>query len=165
MKPREEYLWPARNSRGRPPPVADSPPRSYSLDIEEKIQLVQSSPVSILKGQRPRLIDEWQNVPDLWNCARSEIDSSEEKFGLFIFTGSSTPAERDDIYHSGNGRIVTLHRDPMSLYESGESTGEVSFSALFDNPGEKLFAVNEGYTLQDTAFYLCRGGGPLSVLG
>lgn len=158
-------MWPARNSRGRPPPVADSPPRSYSLDIEEKIQLVQSSPVSILKGQRPRLIDEWQNVPDLWNCARSEIDSSEEKFGLFIFTGSSTPAERDDIYHSGNGRIVTLHRDPMSLYESGESTMEVSFSALFDNPGEKLFAVNEGYTLQDTAFYLCRGGGPLSVLG
>ncbi len=138
---------------------------SYSLDTKEKIQLVQSSPVSILKGQKPRLIDEWQNVPDLWNSARSEIDSSEEKFGLFIFTGSSTPADRDDIYHSGAGRIVTLHMDPMSLYESGESTGEVSLSALFDNPEEKLFVVNEGYTLQDTAFYLCRGGWPLSVLG
>ena len=137
----------------------------YALDTKEKIQLVQSSPLSILQGSRPRLIDEWQNVPDLWNCARTQIDSSEEKFGLFIFTGSSTPADRNEIYHSGAGRFVTLRMNPMSLYESKESTGEVSLSALFEEPQQHLFGINENYTLQDTAFYLCRGGWPLSVLG
>lgn len=138
---------------------------SYSLDTKEKIQFVQSSPLSILKGQYPRLIDEWQNVPDLWNCARAQIDSSNEKFGLFIFTGSSTPADRDEIYHSGAGRFVTLHMNPMSLYESGESSGDVSLSNLFADPQKRLFFINENYSLQDTAFYLCRGGWPLSVLG
>ena len=137
----------------------------YALDTKEKIQLVQSSPLSILQGSRPRLIDEWQNVPDLWNCARTQIDSSEEKFGLFIFTGSSTPADKNEIYHSGAGRFVTLRMNPMSLYESKESTGEVSLSALFEEPQQHLFFINENYTLQDTAFYLCRGGWPLSVLG
>ena len=137
----------------------------YALDTKEKIQLVQSSPLSILQGSRPRLIDEWQNVPDLWNCARTQIDSSEEKFGLFIFTGSSTPANRNEIYHSGAGRFVTLYMNPMSLYESKDSTGEVSLSALFEEPQQHLFGINENYTLQDTAFYLCRGGWPLSVLG
>ena len=137
----------------------------YALDTKEKIQLVQSSPLSILQGSRPRLIDEWQNVPDLWNCARTQIDSSEEKFGLFIFTGSSTPADRNEIYHSGAGRFVTLCMNPMSLYESKDSTGEVSLSALFEEPQQHLFGINENYTLQDTAFYLCRGGWPLSVLG
>jgi uncharacterized protein len=137
----------------------------YALDTKEKIQLVQSSPLSILQGSRPRLIDEWQNVPDLWNCARIQIDSSEEKFGLFIFTGSSTPADRNEIYHSGAGRFVTLCMNPMSLYESKDSTGEVSLSALFEEPQQHLFGINENYTLQDTAFYLCRGGWPLSVLG
>ena len=137
----------------------------YALDTKEKIQLVQSSPLSILQGSRPRLIDEWQNVPDLWNCARTQIDSSEEKFGLFIFTGSSTPADKNEIYHSGAGRFVTLRMNPMSLYESRESTGEVSLSALFEEPQQHLFGINENYTLQDTAFYLCRGGWPLSVLG
>ena len=137
----------------------------YALDTKEKIQLVQSSPLSILQGSRPRLIDEWQNVPDLWNCARTQIDSSEEKFGLFIFTGSSTPADKNEIYHSGAGRFVTLCMNPMSLYESKDSTGEVSLSALFEEPQQHLFGINENYTLQDTAFYLCRGGWPLSVLG
>lgn len=137
----------------------------YALDTKEKIQLVQSSPLSILQGSHPRLIDEWQNVPDLWNCARTQIDSSEEKFGLFIFTGSSTPADRKEIYHSGAGRFVTLRMNPMSLYESRESTGEISLSMLFEEPQQHLFCINENYTLQDTAFYLCRGGWPLSVLG
>ncbi len=137
---------------------------SYALDTKDKIELVQSSPISILSGATPRLIDEWQNVPDLWNCARSEIDNSDHKFGQFIFTGSSTPADEEDIYHSGAGRIVTLHTRPMSLYESKESTGEVSLSALFNNPGEHIFFTNDDYRLQDTAFYLCRGGWPLSLV-
>lgn len=137
---------------------------SYALDTKEKIQLVQSSPISILSGNTPRLIDEWQNVPDLWNCARSEIDSREKKFGQFIFTGSSTPADEEDIYHSGAGRIVTLRMRPMSLYESKESSGEVSLSKLFENGGDHIFHTNDEYRLQDTAFYLCRGGWPLSLV-
>ena len=136
----------------------------YSLDTKAKIQLVESSPQSILAGDTPRLIDEWQNVPDLWNCARAEIDQREDKFGQFLFTGSSTPADKSDIYHSGAGRIVTLHMRPLSLYESKESTGKVSLKELFDNPEKKLFYINENYYLQDTAFYLCRGGWPISLV-
>lgn len=134
----------------------------YTLDTKAKIELVQSSPESILIGETPRLIDEWQNVPDLWNCARSEVDARENKFGQFIFTGSSTPADKEDIYHSGAGRIVTLTMRTMSLYESNESKGYVSLASLFS--GQKnVFFTNENYYLQDTAFFICRGGWPLSL--
>ena len=135
---------------------------SYALDTKAKIELVQSSPESILIGETPRLIDEWQNVPDLWNCARSEVDRREDKFGQFIFTGSSTPADKDEIYHSGAGRIVTLPMRPLSLFESRESKGAVSLSSLFRGQ-KKVFYANDGYYLQDTAFYICRGGWPLSL--
>lgn len=135
----------------------------YSLDTKKKIELVQSNPESILIGENPRLIDEWQNVPDLWNVARSEVDNRQEKFGQFIFTGSSTPAEMDDIYHSGAGRIVTIRMRPMSLYETKESKGIVSLKELFGGK-EKVFAINDNYYLQDTAFYICRGGWPLSLV-
>ena len=136
---------------------------NYSLDTKSKIELVQSNPEAILIGETPRLIDEWQNVPDLWNCARSAIDEREDKFGQFIFTGSSTPAEMDDIYHSGAGRIVTIKMRPMSLYESKESTGKISLAELFSGK-ESIFEINEKYLLQDTAFYICRGGWPLSLV-
>ena len=136
----------------------------YILDTKEKIRLVSSSPQSILIGETPRLIDEWQTVPDLWNAARSEIDTRDDKFGQFIFTGSSTPVNKDDIYHSGAGRIVTLKMRPMSLYESLESSGEVSIGDLFDNPDQKIFFTNESFLLLDTAFYICRGGWPLSLV-
>ncbi len=136
---------------------------SYTLDTKSKIELVQSSPQSILIGDTPRLIDEWQNVPDLWNCARSEVDSREDKFGQFLFTGSSTPADTGAIYHSGAGRIVTLPMRPMSMYESLESKGTVSLRELFDDADIHLFFTNDEYLLQDTAFYMCRGGWPLSL--
>ena len=136
----------------------------YALDTKQKIELAQSSPRSILDGDVPRLIDEWQNVPDLWNCARTEVDEREEKFGQFIFTGSSTPADKKDIYHSGAGRIVTLEMRPMTLYESHDSTGEISLRDLFDNKNYKAFDTNDEYRLQDTAFYICRGGWPLSII-
>ena len=135
----------------------------YSLNTKRKIDLVQSNPESILIGETPRLIDEWQNVPDLWNCARAEVDERENKFGQFIFTGSSTPADKDDIYHSGAGRIVTVKMRPLSLYESKESKGLISLLELFQGK-DKIFAVNEKYYLQDTAFYICRGGWPLSLV-
>jgi len=136
----------------------------YALDTKAKIEMAEGNPLTILSGDSPRLIDEWQNVPDLWNCARAEIDKRDDKFGQFIFTGSSTPADMDDIYHSGAGRIVTLHMRPMSLFESGESSGAVSIENLFNNPSKKISFLNNEYSLDDTAFYLCRGGWPLSIV-
>ena len=137
---------------------------SYALDTKARIELAQSSPQSLLVGDAPRLIDEWQHVPDLWNRARTEIDARADKFGQFIFTGSSTPVDMGDIYHSGAGRIVTLHMRPMSLFESLESSGQISLRALFDGELVRGAFVNDGYLLQDTAFYLCRGGWPLSLV-
>ena len=133
------------------------------MDTKAKIELVQSSPESILIGDAPRLIDEWQNVPDLWNCARSEVDRRDDKFGQFIFTGSSTPADKEEIYHTGSGRIVTLPMRSMSLFETEESKGTVSLSSLFCGQKE-VFCANEGHYLQDVAFYICRGGWPLSLV-
>lgn len=135
----------------------------YILDSKNKIDLAESSPQSILLGDNPRLIDEWQCVPDLWNVVRSEVDNRENKFGQYIFTGSSTPADMNDIYHSGAGRIVTIKMRPMSLFESRESKGLVSLADLFSGQ-EKVFGINEHYYLQDTAFYICRGGWPLSLV-
>lgn len=135
----------------------------YSLDTLQKIKMVEANPEAILIGDNPRLIDEWQNVPDLWNCVRSEIDHRSIKFGQFIFTGSSTPAEKEKIYHSGSGRIVTIKMRTMSLYESGDSKGLVSIKELFGGKKE-LFVLNDGYNLLDTAFYICRGGWPLSII-
>ena len=136
---------------------------SYTLDTKSKIDFVQSSPESILAGDTPRLIDEWQHVPDLWNCARAEVDRREDKFSQFIFTGSSTPANKEDIYHSGAGRIVTVAMRTLNLFESKESISAISINQLFDYSDEKLFVVNEDHTLKDVAFYICRGGWPLSI--
>lgn len=135
----------------------------YVLDTKNKIELAEADPRSILLGDNPRLIDEWQHVPDLWNAVRTEVDNREDKFGQFIFTGSSTPVDMNDIYHSGSGRIVTIKMRPMSLYESKESKELVSLTDLF-NGQEKVFGLNEDYCLQDTAFYICRGGWPLSLV-
>lgn len=134
----------------------------FVLDTKSKIELAQANPESILIGANPRLIDEWQNVPDLWNCVRSEVDAREKKFGQFLFTGSSTPANTDDIYHSDAGRIVTLPMMPMTLSETEESKHIISLSSLFQN-ASNIFYINDEYTLFDTAFYLCRGGWPLSL--
>lgn len=135
----------------------------YALDTLQKIKMVEANPEAILIGDNPRLIDEWQNVPDLWNCARSEIDHRDNKFGQFIFTGSATPAAKDNIYHSGSGRIVTIKMKPMSLFESKDSTGLVSIKELFS--GQKdLFIINNSFTILDTAFFICRGGWPLSII-
>ena len=130
----------------------------YALDTKAKIQMVESNPEAILIGENPRLIDEWHNVPDLWNCARSEVDHRDNKFGQFIFTGSSTPADKADIYHSGSGRITTIRMRPMSLFETRESKGLVSIEGLFIGQYKSLFIINEEHTLLDTAFYICRGG-------
>lgn len=132
------------------------------LNTESVIQLARLEPANILIGDKPRLIDEWQTVPDLWNQAKAAIDKK-PGFGQFIFTGSSTPADKSTLYHSGAGRIVQVTMRPMSLFESGDSNGIVSLGDLFENPEVQIFDLNQNHQLSDTAFLLCRGGWPLSL--
>ena len=132
------------------------------LNTKTAIQIARIEPYNVLIGERPRLIDEWQTVPDLWNQAKAWIDEN-TGFGQFIFTGSSTPVDNSDIFHSGAGRITRVMMRPMSLFESCDSKGSVSLSFLFDNHNPAVFDMNEGYGLSDTAFLLCRGGWPLSI--
>jgi predicted AAA+ superfamily ATPase len=135
---------------------------SIKLNTNQKIQLARLEPRNVLIGEQPRLIDEWQTVPDIWNVAKEWIDEKPE-FGQFILTGSSTPADKTEIHHSGAGRIVTLMMRPMSLAESLDSRGTVSLNALFDNPSMSIFDLNEDWSISDLAYLICRGGWPLSV--
>ena len=123
----------------------------------QNIQLAQMNPSLLLKGEVPRLIDEWQIAPILWDAVRFEIDHRNEE-GQFILTGSSTPVKKDDIFHSGTGRFAWVTMRPMSLYESGESTGEVSIGDLFSQK-ENISGTSK-LTLNDIAFLTCRGGWP-----
>lgn len=132
------------------------------LNTSTAINIARMEPRETLIGATPRLIDEWQTVPDIWNEVKAWIDENPQ-FGQFILTGSSTPADKSQIHHSGAGRIVSLMMRPMSLYESQESRGVVSLGELFDNPGMPVFDTNAGHTLSDTAFLMCRGGWPLSL--
>ncbi len=136
---------------------------SYLLDTKKKIDLANFDPWSVLSGETPRLIDEWQLAPELWNVGRTEVDSRNEKFGQFIFTGSSTPANKKEIHHNGAGRFSTVKMYPMTLKEASCSRGIVSLKDLFDNANKELFYQNEGFNLLDTAFFMCRGGWPNSV--
>jgi len=132
------------------------------LNTRQSIKLAKLEPRNVLIGETPRLIDEWQTVPDIWNEAKAWIDENPE-FGQFILTGSSTPADKTQLYHSGAGRITAIMMRPMSLAESGESKGSVSLKELFDTPDLSVFDPNEDWALADTAFVLCRGGWPLSI--
>ena len=115
-----------------------------------------------LSGEPPMLIDEWQTVPKLWDAVRYTVDHR-RKMGQFILTGSAVPNKEteDEIEHSGTGRFAWLTMRPMSLFESGESSGKVSLEQLFTNP-DKLLEKNE-LKLQDIAFLICRGGWPIAV--
>ncbi len=129
---------------------------------DEIIGIVSADPQNALIGEYPRLIDEWQNVPELWNYIRKQIDE-DGKFGEFILTGSATPPDYTKIHHSGSGRITPVIMRTMSLYESGDSKGVVSLRELFDNANYQVFDMNDDYRLSKTAFYICRGGWPLSI--
>lgn len=132
------------------------------LNTKSAIEIARIEPSNVLLGEKPRLIDEWQTVPDLWNQAKAWIDEN-PGFGQFIFTGSSTPVDKTDIFHSGAGRIARIMMRPMSLFESHDSKGNIALSSLFDNGEQSVFDMNENYGLNDTAFLLCRGGWPLSL--
>ncbi len=132
------------------------------LNTRQTIELAKLNPKSVLIGDKPRLIDEWQAVPDIWNQVKDALDF-EYSFGQFLLTGSSTPADKTQIHHSGAGRIVPLKMRPMSLYESEESKGTVSLADLFENPTLEYFDINDDFQLSDIAYLICRGGWPISV--
>ena len=124
--------------------------------IEQNIELASLSPKKLLAGPAPRLIDEWQLAPQLWDAARFEIDHRGE-LGQFIFTGSAVPADNSKIHHTGTGRFAWLTMRTMSLFESGESTGEVSLNNLFGN--QDIFGTN-ALNIDSLAWLICRGGWP-----
>ena len=126
--------------------------------MAQNVELASLSPKKLLAGATPRLIDEWQLAPQLWDAARFEVDHRGEE-GQFIFTGSAVPADTDKIHHSGTGRFAWLTMRTMSLYESGESTGEVSLGDLFCKPGVDIFGTNN-LNIDSIAWLICRGGWP-----
>ncbi len=135
----------------------------YMADPEKEKQnlaLAEINPKRLLIGEIPRLIDEWQIAPKLWDAIRFEIDHRDE-FGQFILTGSAVPASYEHIHHTGTGRFSWLLMRPMSLYESGDSSGQVSLEQLFDAP-EQIDGENP-LDLNRLAFLVCRGGWPRST--
>lgn len=126
----------------------------------QNITISETNPKQLLKGETPRLIDEWQIAPKLWDTIRFEVDHRGE-LGQFVLTGSAVPADTHEITHSGTGRFTRLMMRPMSLYESGESNGTVSLKEMFEGKDEI-----EGYadlTFERLAFVVCRGGWPQAI--
>lgn len=128
--------------------------------IEQHLQLARLNPALLLEGKKPRLIDEWQVAPSLWDSIRFESDHS-SSLGLFILTGSAVPADLSQVVHTGTGRIGWLRMRPMSLWESEDSTGEVSLEELFTTPA--IIKGTSDINLEKIAFLTCRGGWPLAV--
>ena len=100
------------------------------LDDSATYDAASNDPNLVLMGEEPHLVDEWQEVPAVWDAARRHVDDNANRKGQLILTGSSQPKETEKIHHSGTGRIARLHMRPMSLAESGESTGSVSLGKL-----------------------------------
>ena len=123
-------------------------------------QMAQTNIRFLLEGETPRLIDEWQQVPQFWDAIRFEVDHRNED-GQFMLTGSAVPVDTREIHHSGTGRYGWLTMRPMSLWESGESTGGVSLSELFTAPD--AISASNTLTLPRLAFSICRGGWPRAL--
>ena len=129
--------------------------------LRQSVQLIELSPKTLLEGKTPRLIDEWQALPPIWDSIRSEVDNRGEP-SQFILTGSSVLPEADETIHSGTGRYAYIKMRPMSLYESGESNGKVSLADLFD---DKPFETQTNdLTIDDITNLTCRGGWPWATL-
>lgn len=126
---------------------------------EQNISMSELNPKRLLKGETPRLIDEWQFAPKLWDAIRFEVDHRRE-LGQFLLTGSAVPVDTKEITHSGTGRFTWLTMRPMSLYESGDSTGDVSLKDLFEN---NTVDGESDMTIDRLAFLACRGGWPQAI--
>lgn len=127
----------------------------------EYIATAELKPSLLLLGETPRLIDEWQDAPVLWDAVRTMVDKR-QSVGQFILTGSNA-VRNDEIRHSGTGRISRMKMIPMSLYESKESNGKISLSELFDNPNLDIDGVTSDMKMEDLIYSACRGGWPASV--
>ena len=127
---------------------------------EQNLELAAVRPSRLLEGDRPRLIDEWQIAPQLWDAVRHAVDRARAQ-GLFILTGSTVPPKADETLHTGIGRIARLRMRTMSLWESGESSGEVSLGDLF--AGSDPTGARAGADFGALAFAVCRGGWPAAV--
>lgn len=130
-----------------------------SASFESNLQMAEIDPGILLEGDTPRLVDEWQLAPKLWDTMRFEVDHRHQ-VGQFILTGSAVPSDEESMKHSGTGRFSWLTMRPMSLYESGESNGKVSLSHLFESR-ENIVATNS-LRIDDIAFLICRGGWPFA---
>ena len=128
------------------------------LNTKQAIAMARMNPKAVLVGENPRLI-----APDIWNQVKDDLDFNYE-FGKYILTGSSTPADKTEVHHSGAGRIAPLNMRPMTLWESKESKGTVSLDDLFEGGENFPWDMNQDFTLEDVAFLLCRGGWPIAVL-
>ena len=126
-------------------------------DRAENIRMAQIAPGILLQGETPRLLDEWQIAPNLWDSVRFEVDHR-SRTGQFVLTGSAVPANRDEIFHTGTGRISWLRMRPMTIFESGESNGNISLRELFG--GAAGLAGANSLEIEDIAFLTCRGGWP-----
>lgn len=130
-------------------------------DVKSNLMAADIKPSKLLEGDIPRLIDEWQIAPKLWDAVRFEVDHR-KGMGQFILTGSAVPPDDDEIFHTGTGRFAWIKMRPMSLFESGESTGEISLKVLFDHP-KRILAENKINDIDKLAFLICRGGWPGSI--
>ncbi len=129
--------------------------------LKQSTQMIEISPKTLLEGATPRLIDEWQALPPIWDSIRSEVDKRGEP-SQFILTGSSVLPDADETIHSGTGRFAHIMMRPMSLYESGESKGSISLKDLFEGKAPDI-QQNE-LEIDDIAYLTCRGGWPWATL-
>ncbi|MCR5455198.1 MAG: DUF4143 domain-containing protein [Bacteroidales bacterium] len=129
--------------------------------LRESRALADINPALLLRGNTPRLIDEWQTIPVLWDAVRSEVDNRHTA-GQFVLTGSAVPVHSDEIVHTGTGRISRLLMRTMSLYESGDSTGAIRLASLFEKPKD-IFAQGT-IDIEQLAYLVCRGGWPEASL-
>ena len=128
----------------------------------EYLATASSKPSLLLKGEHPRLIDEWQDAPVIWDAVRTSIDQSGGTPGLYILTGSNT-VDNTQIRHTGTGRITRMMMYPMSLWESKDSTGEVSLQELFDNPNYDIDGASSKLDIPELIRVACRGGWPATL--
>lgn len=140
--------------------MAKSVFKIHAPENADLVRIATSQPSIILDGERPRLIDEWQDLPSIWDAVRIRVDESRES-GQYILTGSSTP-RKNHPKHSGAGRIARIVMHPMSLYESGDSNGSVSLRNLFEQPSE--ISGESDFMLEQLAYLSVRGGWPESVV-
>lgn len=128
--------------------------------LQNNLRLAETNPSTLLEGPAPRVIDEWQLAPQLWDAARFEV-SRRGALGMLIFTGSAVPPDKSKITHTGTGRFVSLTMRPMSLWESGESNGMLSLESLFEGVAQDVAAAE--MDVERMAYLVCRGGWPQTL--